>query len=147
MAMLGSALPSSERVMPSVQEYLPSSVCPEETPSFSAYSAPTPARRDCATTSAWARSSRSPARRMPVVKSSKPVAMTSESSRNATTTSIRVKPRWRLVIDRHPSRQPVDVDEILALARGDRDASARRAAVGIEADRALLLAHGLGLRG
>src|SRR6185369_14280198 len=68
---------------------------------------------------------------------------------NATTTSIRVNPTWRrpLFANRHPPREPVHVDQVLALAGGHRDASPGRAAVRIEADRATPLARDFGLRG
>src|SRR5688500_11588764 len=118
--------------------------------------------RDCAIASACVRSSRSTARRMPVVKTSKPVESTIASSTKATTTSINVNPtsrlaergrpregggpNFRLVGNRDPSREPVHVDLVLALARRHGDAPAGGAAVGIEADRALALAHRLGLR-
>src|SRR5687767_9290128 len=124
---------------------------------------PAAAMRDCAIASACVRSSRSTARRMPVVKSSKPVASTIESSTKATTTSMSVNPTsrlaeggrpgegggpiLRLVGNRDPSREPVHVDLVFALTRRDGYAPAGGAAVGIEADRALALAHGLGLRG
>src|SRR5437868_12269623 len=82
---------------------------------------------------------------MPLEKISSPVANTSASSVNATTTSIRVNPRS--VRNRHPPGEPVDVDEILALTERDRDAAAGGAAVGIEADGRALVALDFRLRG
>src|SRR5258705_12763273 len=71
---------------------------------------------------------------------------TSARSANATTTSIREKPASRLVANRNPPGEPVDVHEILALAGRHRDPAARRAAIGVEANRRLALAHHVGLR-
>src|SRR4051812_49481550 len=105
---------------------------------------------DCAIRMARDWSSRSPARRRPAEKSSKLVESTSASSTNATTISISVNPPSRfalLLIDRHPPRDPVHVHEVLALAGGNGDAAARRAAIGIEPDGADALAHHLRLRG
>src|SRR6266851_4524630 len=48
--------------------------------------------------------------------------------------------------DRHPAGQPVDVDIVLALTRGEGDAPAIRAAVGEKADGADLVVQQVALR-
>src|SRR5260221_9061788 len=59
---------------------------------------------------------------------------------SATTISISVKPRLRSALrigDADPAGQPIDADHHRPVGVGNRDAAARRAAVGIEANVAL----------
>src|SRR5579862_6695486 len=136
--------PSSVRVMRVLHWNRWSALSPCASPSRIACSTPADAICDWAIISACERSSNCPARARPAEKTSKASVSTTASSTKATTTSISVKPRC-LFIDRHPPREPVDVHEVLALAGLHGDASSGGAAVRIEADRAAVLAHHLGL--
>src|SRR5438552_1248052 len=86
---------------------------------------------------------------------------TSDRMTKATSTSSSEKPRtgagrkilicWRRspgrsLENRDTAGQPIHVDVELALARGERDAAAVRAAVGEKTDGAHLLAHEVALR-
>src|SRR6185437_9887253 len=116
-------------------------------PGLSTSSIPASVRAERATSSARERSSRPPARESPCEKISNPVESTSARRTNATTTSISVNPADLALFNRHPSGEPVDVDEVLALARRHRDPPAGGAAVRIEADAAAMLARDLAFRG
>src|SRR6185312_558246 len=124
-----------------VQRKRGSCASPCATPCLSGSSMPASASAERATSSARERSSSIPARASPWEKISKPVDITRARSTKATTTSMRVNPASRLaLINRDPPGEPIDVDEILALARRNGDAPARGAAVGVEPDSAAALA-------
>src|SRR5260221_11849461 len=104
---------------------------------------PSPSSEDCAINSAsFSLFARVPAP-MPVEKTCESAPRVSAAMVKATSTSMRVNPLAASgafvvmsVMHGNPPGEPVDQDVVVRLAAGQRHSAARRAAVGIEADRA-----------